>query len=272
MWCRYNAVYIYPKSLWKMPHSLPLRAGYGVCVVISKYALCFAPVIVLLYVISWYIALRRYGTRVYIGTMENLHKCTYCPCTVMTGRQPYDHQRKEHGAQNVVGPYCPKYLDFKTPSALKRHLKLKHTPHEGELFRETSFRYYFAVRSRAYKSIPRTFQAPAQPLWAGLVPCCANGLQHAAARAALPSFDRQRKTGLVCRTTAWSWRPTRWSQWGDYPNGKTPPIAPEVRDILLPPSPSPNPHCPPPTAYLFQNGLCKSDHFENKKVEITCCS
>ena len=48
---------------------------------------------------------------------------------------------------------------------------------------------------------PRTFQAPDQPLRAGLAPCYASGLWHAAVRAAPTSSDRQRKTGLACRTT-----------------------------------------------------------------------
>ena len=92
--------------------------------------------------------------------MEKLHKCTDCPFTVTTGRQLSDHRRKEHGVQNVVCPYCPKYGEFKTPSALKRHLRLLHPLHDEELFSETSTMYYFAVKSQAYRSISKNVPGP----------------------------------------------------------------------------------------------------------------
>ena len=87
--------------------------------------------------------------------MEKLHKCTDCQFTVTTGRQLSDHRRKEHGVQNVICPYCPKYAEFKTPSVLKRHLRLLHPLHDKELFSETGTVYYFAVKSSAYRSISK---------------------------------------------------------------------------------------------------------------------
>ena len=94
------------------------------------------------------------------GTMEKLHKCTDCPFTVTTGRQLSDYRRKEHGVQNVICPYCPKYAEFKTLSALKRHPRLLHPLHDEKLFRETGTMYYFAVKSSAYHSISKHVPGP----------------------------------------------------------------------------------------------------------------
>ena len=87
--------------------------------------------------------------------MEKLNKCTDCPFTVTTVRQLSDHRWKEHGFQNVICPYCPKYAEFKMSSALKRQLRLLHPLHDEELFTETGKMYYFPVKNSAYRSIPK---------------------------------------------------------------------------------------------------------------------
>ena len=92
--------------------------------------------------------------------MEKLFRCGDCPCTVTTGRQLSDHKRKEHGAQNVVCPYCVAYNEFRNPSTLKRHLRLAHPLHDEDLFRDTANLYYFAVKSAAYRSITKNVPGP----------------------------------------------------------------------------------------------------------------
>ena len=69
--CRYNAVNFSPKSSQQTLHSSPMRARYGVSVVILKSNSHSATVIAVPYVISWKIGPRYNGTWLYYANTSS---------------------------------------------------------------------------------------------------------------------------------------------------------------------------------------------------------